>query len=99
MNSPLEFDDIDDVKIFLEYLLKIVIRSILDQQSQMFHYLYADRLVTFSQTEIIKTIAKGTTLMGNRKRKQCCSSIPSSGAASVPFHVSIKLGGGKQKGN
>ena len=98
MNSPLEFDNVDDVKIFLEYLLKIVIRSTLDQQSQMFHYLYADRLVTFSQTEIKKAIAKGTTLMGNGKRKQYCS-IPPSGAVSVPFHVSIKLGGDKQKGN
>ena len=36
--------------------------------------------------------------MGNGKRKQYCS-IPPSGAVSVPFHVSIKLGGDKQKGN
>ena len=98
MNAPLQFDNVDDVKIFLEYWSRIVIRSILDQESQMFHYLYADRLVTFSLTEIKKAIAKGTTLMGNRKRKQYCS-IPSSGAVSVPFHVSIKLDGGKQKGN
>ena len=62
MNAPPEFDNVDDIKIFLEYWSKAVIRSILDHQSQLFNYLYVDRLVTFSQA------AKGAPLMGNHRK-------------------------------